>query len=139
MKRPSRRLAAGAAALIAAATLAAPGVAGATDTHPGTAATTTHSEDDLGPRLERACLRIPNLEIRTTNLLERLNGDATVKGSLAWLQERIDEAAGNDRDQLVTVLENRLEVRTASIDVLETRQDALADARQLCSDHGVEL
>ena len=128
MKR-TRTLPAIAATALAVVILTLPGVAGAT---------TGQADDELGPRLERACHRIPNLELRTTNFLDRLRGDAAVKGSLAWLQDRIDEADEAGRDQLVTVLENRLEVRTTTIDVLEARQEALADARQLCLDHGVE-
>lgn len=129
-RRLVRRTAAASAALVASLTLALPGVAGAT---------TSQTGEELGPRLERACLRIPNLEIWTTEVLDRLDGDETVKGSLAWVQTKIDEADEQGRVQLVTVLENRLEVRTASVEVLETRLDELAEARQLCADNGVEL
>jgi hypothetical protein len=100
-----------------------------------------HAQDtgDLGPRLERACLRIPNLEIRTSNLIERLNGDATVRGSLLWLQAQIDRAEAAGREQLVTVLENRLAVRTKTLEVVEQRQARLPELKQKCIDHGVPL
>lgn len=94
---------------------------------------------DLGPRLERACLRIPNIEIRTENRIERLEGDAETRGSLAWLQVQIDRADEAGRDQLALVLENRLAVRTKTLEVLHLRQDGLPDLRQLCIDHGVDL
>jgi hypothetical protein len=118
-----------------------PTAAGASEDGTDTIAATTGDDlpAQLRPRLERACLRIPNLEIRTGNLLERLNGDETVRGSLAWLQTRIDEASAAGRDQLATVLENRLAVRTQSIEVLELRQTELTALRQLCADHGVDL
>jgi hypothetical protein len=95
--------------------------------------------DDLGPRAERACLRIPNIEIRTTNLIERLQGDATVRGSLLWLQAQIDKATSRGRTDLVAVLENRLAVRTQTLEVLQQRQAELPKLEQWCIDHGVAL
>jgi hypothetical protein len=95
--------------------------------------------DDLGPRAERACLRIPNIEIRTTNLIERLQGDATVRGSLLWLQAQIDKATSRGRTDLVAVLENRLAVRTQTLEVLQQRQAELPELEQWCIDHGVAL
>ncbi len=92
-----------------------------------------------GPRLERACLRIPNMEIRTANLIERLESDSTVIGSLSWLQAQIDRATAGGRTQLAQVLTNRLAVRTSTLDVLHQRQDALPELRQFCIDHGIEL
>jgi hypothetical protein len=96
------------------------------------------SATDLGPRLERACLRIPNLQIRTDRLAERLQGSADTRGSLLWLQAQIDRAEADGRDQLVTVLENRLAVRTATVDVLELRRTELADLAARCAELGVE-
>jgi len=95
--------------------------------------------EDLRPRLERACLRIPNIEIRTNGIIDRLNGDATVRGSLLWLQAQIDRAAAAGREQLVTVLENRLAVRTQTLEVLEQRLVRLPELKQKCIDHGVPL
>jgi hypothetical protein len=126
-----RRMAYGAtalASLCAVATMAMPSAVHAQDT--GT---------DLRPRLERACLRIPNLQIRTENFIERLNGDASVRGSLAWLQAQIDKAEADGREQLVTVLENRLAVRTQTLVVLEKRSTKLDELKQKCIDHGVAL
>jgi hypothetical protein len=126
-----RRMAYGAtalASLCAVATMAMPGAVHAQDTG-----------DDLRPRLERACLRIPNIEIRTNGMIERLNGDATVRGSLLWLQAQIDRAEAAGRDQLVTVLENRLAVRTQTLEVLEHRLARLPELKQKCIDHGVPL
>jgi hypothetical protein len=131
MSNRRRRIAFGAvglASLCAVATMAMPSTALAQDT-----------SGDLSPRLERACLRIPNLQIRTDNFIERLNGDASVRGSLAWVQAKIDKAEAEGRDQLVTVLENRLAVRTQTLEVLEQRQAKLPELKQKCIDHGVPL
>jgi hypothetical protein len=118
----------GLASLCAVATMAMPSAAHAQD--PG---------DELRPRLERACLRIPNIEARTTKVIERLTGDASARGSLAWLQAKIDKAEAEGRDQLVTVLENRLAVRTKTLEIVELRQAKLPDLKQKCIDHGVVL
>jgi hypothetical protein len=95
--------------------------------------------DDLPVRLERACLRIPNIEIRTTNMITRLNGDSSVRGSLAWLQAQIDDAKAKGRTQLATVLENRLKVRTQTLEVLKVRQQRLEKLADLCRSHGVDI
>lgn len=124
------RLAGVAAATACVAALALPGVA---------SAATADDPTDLHPRLERACLRIPNLEIRTGNLLERLQADAETVGSLAWLEGQIERAQGRGREQLVTVLENRLKVRTAAVDVLQLRADALVELAARCAELGVDL
>ena len=94
---------------------------------------------ELPARLGRACLRIPNLEIRTTNLITRLNGDASVRGSLAWLQAQIDDAEAKGRTQLVTVLKNRLAVRTQTLEVLGQRQQRLEKLAERCRNHGVSV
>lgn len=95
--------------------------------------------DEVGPRVERACLRIPNLETRTANLIERLQGDATVRGSLLWLEAQIDRAESRGRTDLAEVLQNRLAVRTQTLEVLQQRQAKLPELRQWCIDHGVSL
>jgi hypothetical protein len=129
------------AALAAAAILVVPSSAQAAAPAAAAVSATASApaQDDLPVRFERACLRIPNLEIRTTNLITRLNGDAATRGSLAWLQAQIDDARAKGRTQLVTVLENRLAVRTQSLAVLAQRQTELADLKAVCIERGVEL
>ncbi len=103
------------------------------------AATSATATGDLPVRYERACLRIPNFQIRTNNLITRLNGDASTKGSLAWLQAQINDAKAKNRTQLATVLQNRLAVRTQTLKVLQQRQDALAKLLDKCRAHGVNV
>ena len=106
----------GAIVATASAALVVPSLAAAapTTTPPSTAPTT----GQLPARYERACLRIPNIQIRTTNFITRLNGDASTRGSLLWLQAQIAAAKAKGRTQLVTVLENRLKVRQQTLVVL---------------------
>jgi hypothetical protein len=104
------------------------------------AATTTDTTvRELPARFQRACLRIPNLQTRTANLITRLNGDATTRGSLLWLQAQIDDATAKGRTQLATVLQNRLAVRTQTLQVLTKRQERLTKLAELCRNHGVDV
>jgi hypothetical protein len=125
----------GAVLATAGAALIVPSVASAatTPTTPDPSAST------LPVRLQRACLRIPNLETRTGNFITRLNGDAATRGSLIWLQAQIDDATAKGRTQLVTVLENRLAVRTQTLKVLTQRQTRLEKLADLCRTHGVDV
>ena len=114
------------ATAVASITLLMPGSASAQDNAPG-------------PRLERACLRIPNLELRTTNLIKRLEGDDQTLGSLAWLQRQIDRTTAAGRTQLAQVLTNRLAVRTKTLEILHQRELIFPDLRERCAAHGVQL
>ena len=113
------------------------GVALVVPTTAHAASTTTTNE--LPVRLERACLRIPNLELRTQNLINRLNGDASTRGSLLWLQAQIDDATAKGRTQLAEVLTNRLAVRTQTVKVLEQRLERLEKLAERCRNHGVDV
>jgi len=133
----------GAIVATAGATLVVPSVAGASSaaTTAPTAPPATNADTprELPARYQRACLRIPNLQIRITNFITRLNADATTRGSLLWLQAQIDNAKSKGRTQLVTVLENRLKVRQQTLVVLNQRQERLTKLLELCRNHGVDV
>ncbi len=61
------------------------------------------------------------------------------RGSLLWLQAQIDDANAKGRTQLATVLQNRLKVRTESLQVLMNRQERLTKLADLCRSHGVDV
>lgn len=124
MTRTAQRLAVIAAACLV---LAVPGVAGAEQTPPP-------ATDDSRPYLELACARIPNLQRRTANLLERLPADEDTRGSIAWVQARADEARADGREELADALDDRATVLTEKLDVLPLRQERLAELEQHCAD-----
>ncbi len=103
------------------------------------AATPSSTVNELPARLKRACLRIPNLQLRIGNFITRLEGDASTRGSLLWLQAQIDDAKAKGRTQLATVLENRLAVRTQTLRVLTVRQERLTNLIERCRNHGVDV
>jgi hypothetical protein len=126
----------GAVVVTAGAGLVVPVTASAEGTTTAPPSTATR---DLPARLKRACLRIPNLETRTSRMITRLNGDASVRGSLLWLQAQIDDATAKGRTQLATVLQNRLKVRTQTLKVLTNRQQRLDKLAEMCRKHGVDI
>lgn len=127
----------GAVVVTAGAGLVVPAVASAASTT--TAPPSGTSARELPARLQRACLRIPNLETRTSKFIARLNGDASTRGSLLWLQAQIDDATAKGRTQLAAVLQNRLKVRTQTLKVLTNRQQRLTKLAELCRNHGVDV
>lgn len=125
--RARRNWTAGLVGVAAAAAFAAPAAA---------AEQPTSAEPDLGPRIERLCDRIPNLQVRTDNVIARLQGDAVTIGSLAWLQTKIDQAEAAGRTELVTLLTNRLAVRTDTVAVLQQRAQGLVELEAWCTEQG---
>ncbi|MDH3300050.1 MAG: hypothetical protein OES24_06045 [Acidimicrobiia bacterium] len=103
----------------------------------GAADAATGSSSHVPPRVERACLRIPNLTMRTENVLARINGDADAPGSLLWLDDRIADAEEIGREGWVEFLTNRQAVREASIEVFELRLVTLADLGERCEAAGI--
>ena len=85
-------------------------------------------------RADRLCDRVPRLQHRVDRVLDRIQGDADRRGSIAWLEERAQRAAGEGHDDLATFLEHRATIRTARIDVLEARLDALVAAASWCGE-----
>jgi hypothetical protein len=124
----------GAVVVTAGAALVVPTVASAASTP-----STTTIVRELPARYRRACLRIPNIQIRIGNVITRLNGDASTRGSLLWLQAQIDDATAKGRTQLATVLKNRLEVRKQTLVVLTKRQERLTKLAEKCRQHGVDI
>lgn len=93
--------------------------------------------DLLRQRAAVACARIPNVVTRTENLQERLAGGEDTRGSIAWLEDRAEEAEARGRTDLAAALRTRLEVRTELADLLPLRLEALESARELCDEAGL--
>jgi hypothetical protein len=104
---------------------------------PAASATTIPDDGVLHQRLERFCTRVPHLIERGEKLQPRLAGDAETRGSLKWLQARIDQAEQKDLPFVVRRLERRLERRTELSQKLPERLDALAKAKTECAAAGL--
>jgi hypothetical protein len=84
-------------------------------------------------RIDRACARIPNAQTRLDNAVTRITGGADVRGSLLWLDTKIQAATDAGRTDLATALTNRRAVREATLEVVKLRQANLAEFAALCA------
>jgi hypothetical protein len=104
---------------------------------PAASATTIPDDGVLHQRLERFCTRVPHLIERGEKVQPRLAGNAETRGSLAWLQARIDKAESESRDRAVKRLERRLERRTELAARLPERLETLRKAQTECAAAGL--
>ena len=95
----------------------------------------TSNTSNVRARLTAVCTRTTTATTRTQTALDRLQGDASTKGSLAWMQAKIDQATEAGRTQMVTALQNRLEVRTARVAVLTQKLATLGEISEFCASH----
>lgn len=126
MRRTSR-VAAAVVVMLATGGMAATAQA---DQTPGT------SQQDWGRRLDRACSRVDKQLARAQKVQTRIAADASARGSIAFLQARIDRAEQAGQDDLVTVLDLRLQMRRQIADQLPARVDLLKQAQQTCTQAG---
>src|SRR5690349_8601875 len=102
------------AVLVATAALAALAFGGGTawaDTPPPTAAP-DHANSAICTK------RIPAVLVRIDKITARVNGDASVKGSTAWLRAKADEARAAGYTALADLLTARADSRPGRLDEL---------------------
>ncbi|MFC5889987.1 hypothetical protein RMN57_02240 [Kitasatospora sp. CM 4170] len=127
-----RRIAAlGALALAGSLLVAAPAQADGSPSGAPAAATTPKGDGAKG-----ICKRLPKTEDRVTKALNRLNGDATVVGSVARLEQRVANAKSAGHAEIQTYLSDRLTARKAMVTTLQTRQKDLKSVATWCAAQG---
>ncbi|GAA3816800.1 hypothetical protein GCM10022403_057720 [Streptomyces coacervatus] len=117
---------------LAAAALLATGTGAATadsTTTPAPAATPT------GDGAKALCKRAPKIGHRIDRALKRLNAGADKRGSIARLQQRVDNAKSAGHSEIATYLQDRLTFRKSLVTTLQQRQKDLADVRTWCKDN----
>ncbi|AUG80818.1 hypothetical protein CFP65_6151 [Kitasatospora sp. MMS16-BH015] len=125
----NRRTAAVTAALTLAGALLATAPAQADTASPAAKAPT-------GDGAKGICKRLPKTEARVDASLKRLNGDATVAGSVARLTQRVADAKAAGHTEVYTYLNDRLTFRKSLVPTLETRQADLKSVAGWCSAQG---
>ncbi|GAA3793797.1 hypothetical protein [Cellulomonas soli] len=90
--------------------------------------TTTITVDTA--RVQEMCTRVPQAVQRLDDLVARIQGDASTKGSTAWLHAQADTARGQGRDAVANRMDNRAELRAGRVTNLQATADRL---RQLDS------
>jgi hypothetical protein len=112
-----------------------PSTSGTSATATGTG-TGTDQEPDWDARFDRVCKRVDKQLKRAGKVQARLAADASSRGSLAFLQARIDRAEQAGQDDLAKVLGLRLQLRRQVADQLPHRVDLLEQAQQTCQQAG---
>ncbi|MGW4651195.1 hypothetical protein [Kitasatospora sp. NPDC004289] len=120
---PSNRKAVVAALALAGSLLAvAPAQA---DTKPTSAPT--------GDGAKSICKRLPKTQEHVAAALTRLNGDATVVGSVARMEQRVANAKAAGHTEIQTLLNDRLTHRKSMVPTLQTRQNDLKAVATWCA------
>ncbi|MFF3404867.1 hypothetical protein ACFYW8_01305 [Streptomyces sp. NPDC002742] len=88
-----------------------------------------------GDGAKAICKRAPKIGKRIDRILERLNGDASQRGSVARLEQRVANAKSAGHTQIETYLNDRLTFRRSLVPTLEGRQKDLADVNKWCASH----
>jgi hypothetical protein len=110
-----------------------PGVTGAASSQAASPGVRLPAGGTLEHRVTRFCARVPDLLKRADQAQTRISGDATSKGSLAWLKARQADAESNDRDRMAARIERRIERRTDRLAALPERKQNLAAAKDECA------
>lgn len=88
--------------------------------------TVTLSPEQVADLCEK---RLPRIEKRTTRLLDRINGDATVRGSVEWLRARAAAERDAGRETSAQLLEERADRRLGRVDQLNQVRQWVTDFR----------
>lgn len=87
-------------------------------------------------RLEVACARIPNLIARTDGQLQKLPAGPNTKGSIAWVQEKAQEAKSRHMPVVAQTLTNHATVLTQKLAGLPNQLATLKKVQVACADAG---
>ncbi|MFJ8436244.1 hypothetical protein ACIQ9P_33585 [Kitasatospora sp. NPDC094019] len=103
---------------------------------PAAATSPTARPTPTGDGARSICKRLPSTEGHLTKALNRLDGDATVAGSVARLEQRAANARTAGHTEIETYLNGRLTTRKALVGTLKARQDDLKSVATWCAAHG---
>ncbi|MCP3822207.1 hypothetical protein NLX86_30195 [Streptomyces sp. A3M-1-3] len=86
------------------------------------------------------CKRVPKIDKRIDRALDRLNGNAAKRGSLAGLKKRVAAAEAAGHTEIHTLLNNRLTARKSLLTTLEQRRKDVSAVKTWCeaNDNGSE-
>ncbi|WP_327281757.1 MULTISPECIES: hypothetical protein [unclassified Streptomyces] len=133
---PIRRTAAAIGAVALAGALFAAAPAQADTATPAPAAPKTAKSAPKGDGAKGICKRLPKTETRISTAITRLNGDVTVLGSVARLEQRVANAQTAGHTEVHTYLNDRLTFRKSLLPTLQKRQDDLKAVSTWCSAQG---
>ncbi|MFI1104096.1 hypothetical protein [Streptomyces melanogenes] len=126
---PRHRVAAAALAATAVLTVTAPSAFA--DATPSKAPRTT-AKAPTTDGAKAVCKRAPKVAKRIERSLDRLNGGVTTVGSVARLQQRVDNAKKEGHTAIETYLNDKLTHRKGLVTTLQQRQKDLKDVASWC-------
>ncbi|MCX5385706.1 hypothetical protein [Streptomyces sp. NBC_00083] len=133
-----RRVAA--AALAAAAVLTVTAPSAFADSAPAPASAKPSAGDTApAPTSDGAkgiCKREPKADKRIERALNRLDGGVTTVGSVARMQQRLDNAKKEGHTAVATLLDHKLTYRKGLVTTLQQRQKDLKDVASWCAANG---
>ncbi|MCU7821923.1 hypothetical protein [Kitasatospora sp. DSM 101779] len=94
------------------------------------------AETPKGDGAKAICKRVPATQARLDKALTRLNGDATVVGSVARLEKRVAEAKSAGHTEVYTYLNDRLDFRKSLVPTLVLRQKDVKAVADWCGKQG---
>ncbi|MFS4094298.1 hypothetical protein [Streptomyces sp. AF1A] len=99
-------------------------------------ADSTPAAAPTGDGAKALCKRVPRIDRRIERALKRLDAGAGTRGSIARLQQRVDNAKKAGHTQIATYLQDRLDFRKSLVTTLQKRQTDLNDVKTWCRDNG---
>ncbi|MGR6972760.1 hypothetical protein ACU639_24755 [Streptomyces cynarae] len=105
------------------------------ETSPAPASPHTAKAAPQGDGAKALCKRVPKIDRRIDRALKRLEGGAGVNGSIARLQQRVDNAKKAGHEEIATYLQDRLTFRKSLVTTLQQRQKDLAGVKTWCADN----
>ncbi|MER5410549.1 hypothetical protein [Streptomyces sp. NPDC002769] len=110
--------------------LGAAGVAAADTASPAPSGTPT------GDGAAALCRRAPKVDQRLDRILDRLHADASRRGSVARLEQRVANARSAGHKEIENYLNDRLTFRRSLIPTLEARKKDLSQVEKWCGANG---
>lgn len=96
------------------------------------AADSTAKPAPTGDGAQALCKRVPRIDARIERALKRLDAGTDQRGSIARLQQRLDNAKKAGHTEIATYLQDRLDFRKSLVRTLKQRQQDLNDVRSWC-------
>ncbi|MCL7490713.1 MULTISPECIES: hypothetical protein [Streptomyces] len=102
---------------------------------PSTSTSTSAAKSGAGDGAQALCKRVPKIEKRIHRALQRLEGKAGRRGSVARLEKRLEKAKAAGHTEIANFLDHKLTRRKSLVPTLQQRQKDLAKVATWCRTH----
>ncbi|MGW7244992.1 hypothetical protein [Streptomyces decoyicus] len=102
---------------------------------PSTSTSTSAAKSGAGDGAQALCKRVPKIEKRIHRALQRLEGKAGRRSSVARLEKRLEKAKAAGHTEIANFLDHKLTRRKSLVPTLQQRQKDLAKVATWCRTH----